>query len=72
MFSTVLAQLTLFGFCFLCVYFGNIFFSQTKLVLINLTKRKFALTSVLRIHTKICELLVHWTYDHLYIPLNSK
>ena len=28
MFSTVLALLTLVWFCFLCVYFGHIFFSQ--------------------------------------------
>ena len=35
MFSTALVSLTLFWFCFLCVYFGQIFFTQ-EMVLINL------------------------------------
>ena len=35
-------------------------------------QRKFALASVMKIYTKMWELLVHLDYDHFYIPLISK
>ena len=33
---------------------------------------KFALNPVIKIYTKLRKLLVHWDYDHFYIPLTSK
>ena len=43
----------------------------------NFVQRKFAVTSVLKLNTKVWELSVHPGYDHLYIirrslPLTSK
>ena len=37
----------------------GIYFSSKKVVLINLTEGKFAVTSVIGTYTKICKLLVH-------------
>lgn len=51
-----------FVFCFLYVFFVHIFLAK-KIVLINLTEREFAVNSVIRIYTKMCELLVHPAYD---------
>ena len=51
MFPTVLASLTLFWFCFLCVYFERV---CLFLVLTNLNaifQRKFAITSVINIYS---------------------
>ena len=45
------------------------------MVLINLNaifQRKFTVTSVIKIYTKMWELWVHSDYDHLYIPLTFK
>ena len=33
---------------------------------------KFAVTSVIKIYSKVWELWMHLDYDHLYIPLTSK
>ena len=35
-------------------------------------QRKFAVTSVMKIYTKMCELCVHPDYDHFYIQLTLK
>ena len=59
MFSTVLAQLTLF---WLCVDAGHIFLSKYT-GLSNLTQT-FDVTSVIKIYSKTWELRVHSVYDH--------
>ena len=33
---------------------------------------KFAVTSVIKTNSKMCELWIHLGYDHFYIPLTSK
>ena len=38
----------------------------------NFFQRKFAVTSVMKIYTKMWEFWVHLDYNHFYIPLISK
>ena len=68
MFSTVLASLTLFWYYFLC-FILDIYFSRKK---IGTNQRKFAVTSVIKIYSKMWELCMHRDYDHWYILLTSK
>ena len=70
--TTVLASLTLFCFFFpLHLFLRHIFFVK-KQVLTNLNTLKFAVSSVIKIHSNIQELCMRPDYDHLYIPLSSK
>ena len=61
MFSTNLASLSFFGFVSF-VFILGIYFCH----------RKFNVTSVIKIYTKMQKLWVHLDSDHLYIPLTSK